>query len=67
MNTQALQTSPDDETGRRHRFPRHGVRSRSLDDASAAAARAYRDDRAFALRVMLVADSTGTFVESPDR
>ena len=37
----------------------------SVDDARAAAKRMYHDDRV--LRVMLVADSAGTFIEWIDR
>jgi hypothetical protein len=36
-----------------------------MDDARAAATRMYRDDRV--LRVMLVADSSGTFIEWLER
>jgi hypothetical protein len=37
----------------------------SVDEARAAATRMYRDDRV--LRVMLVADSSGTFIEWLER
>lgn len=65
MNTRRYRLRPTMKQGTASSIPETWVRYRSIDDASAAAARMYRDDRV--LRVMLVADSTGTFVEWLDR
>ena len=46
-------------------IPETWVRYASADQARAAAAQMYRDDRV--LRVMLVADSSNTFVDWLDR
>jgi hypothetical protein len=46
-------------------IPETWIRFASADDARLAAKSMYHDDRV--LRVMLVADSTGAFIESIDR
>ena len=46
-------------------LPEVWVRYASVEDARAAAKQMYHDDRV--LRVMLIADSVGTFVEWIDR
>lgn len=65
MNTRSYRLRPTMKQGTASSIPETWVHYTSIDDARAAAARMYRDDRV--LRVMLVGDSTGTFVEWLER
>ena len=65
MNTRGYRLRPTMKQGTASSIPETWEHYGTLDDARAAAARMYRDDRV--LRVMLVIDGTGTFVEWLER
>ena len=65
MNTKSYRLRPTMKQGTASSIPETWVHYGSMDDARAAATRMYRDDRV--LRVMLVADSSGTFIEWLER
>jgi hypothetical protein len=65
MTTRRYRLRPTMKQGTASSIPETWVRYGTTEDARAAAARMYRDDRV--LRVMLVADGSGTFIEWLDR
>ena len=65
MNTRRFRLRPTMKQGTASSIPETWVHYGSMDDARTAAKRMYHDDRV--LRVMLVADGSGTFVEWIER
>ena len=65
MSMRGYRLRPTMKQGTASSIPETWVHYGSLDDARAGAARMYSDDRV--LRVMLVADSSGAFVEWLER
>ena len=65
MNSRRYRLRPTMKQGTAAALPEVWVRYDSIADARAAAKQMYHDDRV--LRVMLLADSVGTFIEWIDR
>ena len=65
MHTRRYRLRPTMKQGTASSIPETWLHYESVDEARAGATRMYRDDRV--LRVMLVADSSGTFIEWLER